>query len=358
MDRRNFLTTLGIIGLSAKAGSNIVGQSSIEPAWHGFNLVELYKDSFKDPIRASDFEMMKEFGFNFARIPLNYWLWSNKNSWFKIDTSFFTKQIDPIISYAKQNNIHVCFALHRAPGYCINRRNLEPYDLFKGTAVNKKRASRGFEYHWNFIANRYKDVSIDILSFNLLNEPPLIESENVYIDIMQPVINTIKSITPERKIIIDGTNIGKRNLKSLKSKNIIQSLHAYAPNQLTHYNYKTWAQLKAKNQFKWPFVSPNGETWDKSRLEKEYRGWRELSKAGGKVLVGEWGVSGSTPHDVTLKYMEDQLNIWKENNWSWALWNLRGTFGIIDSGRKDIEYEKYKGHLLDRPMLNLLRKYI
>jgi endoglucanase len=39
------------------------------------------------------------------------------------------------------------------------------------------------------------------------------------------------------------------------------------------------------------------------------------------------------------------------------VWNFRGAFGILDSGRKDATYEDYHGHKLDRPMLELLREF-
>ena len=44
-------------------------------------------------------------------------------------------------------------------------------------------------------------------------------------------------------------------------------------------------------------------------------------------------------------------------NWGWALWNFRGSFGILDSGREDIRYEDWHGHKLDRQLLELLRKH-
>jgi len=36
------------------------------------------------------------------------------------------------------------------------------------------------------------------------------------------------------------------------------------------------------------------------------------------------------------------------------MWNLRGPFGVIDSGRSDAAYENYQGNRLDRKMLELL----
>jgi len=41
----------------------------------------------------------------------------------------------------------------------------------------------------------------------------------------------------------------------------------------------------------------------------------------------------------------------------WGLWNFRGSFGLMDSGRKDIVYEDWHGHQLDRKLLELLQKY-
>jgi endoglucanase len=55
--------------------------------------------------------------------------------------------------------------------------------------------------------------------------------------------------------------------------------------------------------------------------------------------------------------MEDLLSLWEEVNWGNALWNLKGSFGVLNSGRSDVKYENYKGHKLDRKMLELLKKY-
>jgi endoglucanase len=54
--------------------------------------------------------------------------------------------------------------------------------------------------------------------------------------------------------------------------------------------------------------------------------------------------------------MKDCLDLWYEAGWGWALWNLRGPFGVVDSGREDVTYEDFNGHKLDREVLELLRK--
>jgi aryl-phospho-beta-D-glucosidase BglC (GH1 family) len=85
--------------------------------------------------------------------------------------------------------------------------------------------------------------------------------------------------------------------------------------------------------------------------------WLALQQQGVGVMVGEFGCYNRTPHAVALAWMEDCLANWKQANWGWALWNFRGSFGILDSHRRDVDYENFHGHKLDRQMLDLLQKY-
>jgi len=83
--------------------------------------------------------------------------------------------------------------------------------------------------------------------------------------------------------------------------------------------------------------------------------WQEAQRQGVGVMVGEFGAYQHTPHDIVLRWMGDMLANWKEAGWGYALWNFRGSFGILDSGRSDVAYEDFNGHKLDRKMLQLLQ---
>ena len=85
--------------------------------------------------------------------------------------------------------------------------------------------------------------------------------------------------------------------------------------------------------------------------------WKELEAAGSGVMVGEWGCFNKTPHPIVLRWAEDCLSNWKQAGWGWAMWNFRGSFGILDSQRADVAYEDWEGHKLDRKLLDLLLKY-
>jgi len=91
--------------------------------------------------------------------------------------------------------------------------------------------------------------------------------------------------------------------------------------------------------------------------EKMIQPWKDAESHGIGVMVGEFGSFNKTPHDVTLRWMEDCLANWRQAGWGWALWNFRGSFGNLDSGRSDVDYEDWEGHKLDRKMLELLQRY-
>jgi endoglucanase len=80
-----------------------------------------------------------------------------------------------------------------------------------------------------------------------------------------------------------------------------------------------------------------------------------LESKGVGIMVGEFGAYKHTPHTVVLAWMRDLLALWKQAGWGWALWNFRGPFGVLDSDRADVAYQSWRGHKLDRQMLELLQ---
>lgn len=95
----------------------------------------------------------------------------------------------------------------------------------------------------------------------------------------------------------------------------------------------------------------------KEMLEAFYAPWIELAQSGVGVHCGEAGCYSNTPHDTFLAWFGDLLDILEKNGIGVALWQFRGSFGILDSGRTDVEYEDWYGHQLDRKLLGLLQAF-
>lgn len=362
MNRRTFIsqgaaaTLLSGIVLPASASAVLNALSATHnPRWYGFNLLELFSGYQSKPFQEKDFEMMAEWKFNFARIPMSYWNWSKPDisKWMKIDESVF-KIVDQVVDFGKQYHIHINLNLHRIPGYCVNDRDKEPLQLFSGPPEDQNKALEAATYHWEYIARRYKHIGSRHLSFDLINEPASDIPHEKYIQVIKHLTEAIHKIDRNRLIVVDGFDYGNKPIQQL-AKKIFQSTHGYAPMQLTHYK-ATWVGDNSRWPVpEWPLKISETDIWDKGRLRNHFQSWKEINKQGVGVHVGEWGVYNHTPHDVTLAYMKDQIDLWKEYRWGWSLWNLRGDFGVLDSRRKDVSYESYKGHQLDRKMLEVLK---
>jgi endoglucanase len=169
MDRRQFLRSAGGAACGfAATGTLGFAQTDISasklPRWRGFNLLEKFLSEHQARFVEKDFAWIADWGFDFVRLPLSYWCWSDPKDWRRLREPVL-KEIDEAVEFGRQHKIHVCLNFHRAPGYCVNPP-AEPKDLWSDEA-----ALEACAFHWQHFAERYKGISNSRVSFNLLNEP-------------------------------------------------------------------------------------------------------------------------------------------------------------------------------------------
>jgi endoglucanase len=297
--------------------------------------------------------MIKELGFNYVRLPMSYKCWSDEDDWYKLKEKPL-KEIDEAVEFGKQYGIHVCINFHRAPGFCINERVLkEPYNLWED-----EQALEACTFHWAHFAERYKGIPNEVVSFDLVNEPTGVSNEK-YIEIVSHLVKAIRDIDPDRLIVANGNQVGKIPIPEFNKFGLVQATRGYRPSHITHFQ-ASWSNYgkDLKRIPTWPLVMDNGEIYGKNNIMEYFDPWFTFAEAGGKVHVNEWGAYKRTPHDVVLAWMKDNLNIWKNAGWGWAMWCFRGSFGIMDSCRHNVYYENYRGHKLDRKMLELIKEHM
>lgn len=355
MDRREFLkisagaAAYGMIGsLIAKKGATEMNSSRL-PRWCGFNLLEKFTERHNSPFKESDFEWIAEFGFDFARLPLSYRCWVETDDWMKLKENVL-KEIDQAVEFGQKYKVHVNINFHRAPGYCVNPPK-EHLDLW-----TDDEALRVCSFHWAHFAKRYKGIPNEEVSFDLLNEPARIPEET-YVRVVKALVEAIRSEDPKRLIIADGLSWGRDPVHGLADLGIGQSTRGYDPMHISHYKASWIGGSDKWAEPTWP-LKQGDKIIDKEWLRKDrIEPWKALESKGVGVHVGEWGAFQHTPHKVVMAWMKDLLELWKEAGWGWAMWNFRGSFGIIDSNRSDIKYEEFRGHKLDREMLELIKLY-
>ena len=189
-NRRAFLKKTGLAAAAVVIAGNktfpsspsIASQNKL-PKWKGFNLLDFFSPDRRRPRPSTEEQQLKwmsDWGFDFVRIPMAY------PSYVKFDreTDITTKRIrkfdrkatdrvEHLAYLAHKYGLHVSLNLHRAPGFCVNAGFAEPYNLWKDPE-----AMDDFCHHWKFWAKRFKNISPDKISFDLLNEPCLRENMN------------------------------------------------------------------------------------------------------------------------------------------------------------------------------------
>lgn len=175
-----------------------------------------------------EFKALHDWGFNFARLPLDYRILVKGDSWTNLDENKM-KFLDEAIDWGRQYGIHVQIALHRIPGYCI----LDQTEAFPlGTSpVAQEAACR----MWAAFAKRWKGIPNENLSFNLFNEPKRHTAGANYLPLAMKLIKAIRDEDPERFIMADGNSTASVPVPELYGlKSVGQAFRGYVPHALTH----------------------------------------------------------------------------------------------------------------------------
>jgi aryl-phospho-beta-D-glucosidase BglC (GH1 family) len=388
LNRRTFLRNVGLAAAGMMVGCTkakpdlaaTVSQMSLDtapgnilPKWRGFNIPDYFQP---DPwyVGANTpeefFKWVADWGFDFIRIPVAYPTYLNMAPYqpyinaddvYQIDENK-ADQIAKTIYLAQKYNLHVSLNLHRAPGYCVSTGYHEPYNLW-----TQKDAQDAFAWHWGYWASRFKNASTKLISFDLVNEPCYREDVNntasrtsavpgyTYREVVQAAASAIRNVNPGFIIIADGNNGGADPVAELADLGVGQSCRGYYPYEISHY--------KAPWVYPDPSYQPTplypgtvgGQYYSREAMEAYYQPWLDLLKQNVGVHCGECGCWKETPHDVFLAWFGDVLDILTSNGIGFALWELKGDFGILDSNRPDVQYEDWYGYKLDRKLLTMLQ---
>jgi aryl-phospho-beta-D-glucosidase BglC (GH1 family) len=305
-----------------------------------------------EPADEKALDFLAKFGFNFVRILIDYRFWTYNFDYFQPDESIFG-HMDKYLEACQSRGIHMSLNLHRSPGYCINRNDLERHNLWLDDI-----AQNAFFFLWETFARRYKDMPSRFLSFDLVNEPPNpgehgMTREN-HAAIIRRAVTAIRAIDSNREIIIDGLGGGYLAMPELADLGVIHSGRGYHPMPISHHKAIWWSDDISAPTPIYPGLRWQGRTWDCATLRDSYQPWREVEKRGANIHIGEFGCFNRTPNDIAMRWFADLLGVFKEFGWGFAMWNFQGPFGIIEHGRPGAKLECIAGYNVDRALLDLM----
>jgi hypothetical protein len=320
---------------------------------YGFNLQWLY--SRRQPPAGPDervLDAIAAWGFNFVRLPTDYRLFTVDDDPHRPDEAVLAL-VDEILAACTDRGIHLSLNLHRAPGYIITGWETEPYNLWTDTP-----AQDAFVALWERFAARYRDVPVERLSFDLVNEPPALGQRGftraAHEAVIRRTASAIRAISPSRPLVIDGLDGGNLAMPELADLGATQSVRGYQPMSVSHFGASWWPGHVDLPTPSYP-AAYDGQWWDSDGLRDFYAPWRALEMAGVSVHVGEFGCYEKTPDGVARAWFADLFTVFREFGWGYALWEFAGPFGIVGHHRPGAVFERLDGFDVDRALLDLLR---
>lgn len=222
---------------------------------------------------------------------------------------------------------------------------------------------------WKNLANHLASFDPNNVVLELLNEPIFNNKEEVWLQLQERLITTVREQAPHNTIIATGATwggiYGLQKVKPYQDTNIIYSFHFYEPMAFTHQG-ANWAgnDFPSIANLEYPYNDTNcaqvfrnvttddardtvqqycDKKWNKDALVAAVQSAVDWSAAHAvPVWVGEFGVfCKQTPRASKLQWIKDVKNIFEQNHIGWSLWGYDDCFGLAaqkENGK--ITYDK------------------
>ena len=261
------------------------------------------------------FDMYKEAGFNFVRIPVRWDYYTLKNAPYTV-TDAWLDRIEQVADWGLSRGLIVVINSHHD-------------DWIKNTYAQQTSRDR-FDSIWSQIAVKFRDKPENLI-FEVLNEPHgLTKAQND--DMHARVLSIIRKTNPTRLVIFQGHNWGGSDelIQAAIPDDpfIIGSFHSYDPYLFGLEGQGTWG-------------SPGDFSQLRSKFQK-VKDWSELNNI--PVFLGEFGALSKCEYNSRMKHYRAYMDFSREFGFAPCAWDDGGDFRILK--RTEKQWEELKDILI------------
>ena len=303
-------------------------------------------------ITENDIRYIASLGFDHVRLPVDeIVLWKDDGS--PDETAFAL--LESALGWIRAAKLRVIVDLHSVRAHHFNASNEGGHN----TLWTDPKAQEHFLDLWRQLSARLQKYPNDFLAYEIMNEPTADDPED-WNKLVARSMAQIRKAEPNRVVVIGG-NLWQmpQMLPKLKvpagDKNIILSMHTYAPLLLTHHkadwvaapirdypgpvtypgpvvDQATYEKLTAeypKSQYN--FLDSSTDNWGPTRLRQEYEpAIARAKELGLQLYCGEFGCLPTVPRKARLAYYRDIVGVFEASGMAWANWEYKGDFGIAE----------------------------
>ncbi len=262
------------------------------------------------------FDLYKQAGFNFVRIPVRWDNYTGKSAPYKVSETWLNR-IGEVLDWGLSRGLFIIVNSHHDEWIMQNY----------SSQVNRDR----FDSIWSQIATRFKDKP-DRLIFEIMNEPngPITREQND--EMHRRVLSIIRKTNPARLVVFQGNNWGGSNelLQAAipNDKYVIGSFHSYDPYNFGLQGQGTWGTSADYNMLRLKFIS--------------VKDWSVKNNI--PVLLGEFGSLSSCEYNSRMKHYRAYVDFAREYGFAPAAWDDGGNFRIMN--REERSWNELKDILI------------
>jgi len=337
----------------------------LEGYMHGVNLggwlsqCDHTKERYDNFIKEEDIEVIKNWGLDHIRVPIDYDLVEDNEGNYKEDGFAY---LDKVLDWAEKYGLNMILDLHKTFGFSFDDGEAET-GFFENASYQER-----FYKLWEEFAKRYGKYS-DRLCFEILNEVTEKEYCDIWNEISTKCIKRIRAIAPDIKILLGGYyNNSIEALKDLAlpvDENIVYNFHCYEPLVFTHQG-GYWVAGMDTN-FRMPFEVTYGKynEYTEQNLARyaadfsdfdsdkvmgvEYfenlvsEAVRVAEERNVALYCGEYGVINLATAEDTMKWYKMICSVFEKHGIGRAAWSYKEMdFGLVDDHMKSVIDELVK----------------
>lgn len=339
----------GFVEMARFTGNDTPAHRAARKFMRGINLgnfLEMSPGTGTQSYSDTDFNQIKQEGFDHVRIPVTWTFYSGAAPSYTLNSTVFTR-LDPLVQMAVSRGLGVIIDWHH-------------FDAFM---LNPSANTNQFHAIWQQIAQRYANQP-DNVAFELLNEPINAAYTLTMNRIYPETIRRVRLSNPNRTLFV-----GPGNANSIDSlnelilpntdSNLVVTVHMYDPFYFTH-QATTWtgndtstrgvifpgppsAPIQPASRATNLWVTGWFETYNSAPAEynpggpaafvEKFRRAREWSDYFGRpVHVGEFGAYETSDNNSRVRFHESVIQAMESQGLGWAMWDWKAGFHYMRLG--------------------------
>lgn len=285
-------------------------------------------------IKDRDFSIVKSWGADHIRIPVDYNIFENNDGTYKEDGF---KRVEKAVKLCIENGLNLVLDLHKTAGFSFDYYGEDESGFFESESLQER-----FYRLWEELAKRFGGLSKNV-AFELLNEVTDKEFIDEWNRISNECIRRIRKYAPDTIILVgsywNNSAEAVKDLSAPYDDKIVYNMHCYDPLEFTHQGAYWTNQIDPDKRIGFDDAGITPETFEKlfsSAIDK-------AKENNVPLYCGEYGVIDKAEPEDVVKWFRCINSVFEKHGISRCAWSYRDMdFGLSDTRLDSIREELIK----------------